>query len=163
MKNLNLTEGQEKAIALLQHLETDFFIVETEETAYIYEGTEEDARQQFINDIEGTERADIDVNFQIFCSYNFIKVEEYDSKNYNNDYLVLTDSEAEDKWEEALNNYLEDCIYPELTGNLANYFDDDKWKQDARYDGRGHSLASYDGEEHEESVNNTTYYIFRIN
>ena len=30
-------------------------------------------------------------------------------------------------------------------------------------DGRGHFLANYDGEEREESVNGTTYYIFRNN
>jgi hypothetical protein len=164
MKNLNnLTEGQEKAIALLQHLETDFFVVETEETVYIYEGTEEEAREQFINNIEVTEEVDTEINFQIFCSNNFTEIEEYSSDNYNNDYLVLTDSEADDKWEESLNNYLEECIYPELIGNLSNYFDDEKWKKDARYDGRGHSLATYDGNEYEESVNGTTYYIFRIN
>jgi hypothetical protein len=164
MKNLNnLTEGQEKAIALFQHLETDFFIVETKETVYIYEGTEEDAREQFIDDIEGTEKVNTEINFQIFCSNNFTEIEEYSSDNYNNDYLVLTDSEADDKWEESLNSYLEECIYPELTGVLCNYFDDEKWKKDARYDGRGHSLSTYDGNEYEELVNGTTYYIFRIN
>lgn len=163
MKNLNLTEGQKKAIALLQHLNTEFFVIETEENVYIYEGTEEDAKEQFMTDIEGTEDAETEKNFQIFCSNNFTEIEEYDTNNYNNDYLVLTDSEANDKWEESLNNYLEECIYPELTGTLANYFDDEKWKRDARYDGRGYSLSSYDGNEHEESVNETTYYIFRIN
>lgn len=30
-------------------------------------------------------------------------------------------------------------------------------------DGRGHFLANYDGEEREETVNGTTYYIFRNN
>jgi hypothetical protein len=76
---------------------------------------------------------------------------------------VLDDSEADDRWEESLDNYLQECIYPELTGNLQNYFDDEKWKRDARYDGRGHSLSSYDGCENEEEVNGTTYYIYRTN
>ena len=79
------------------------------------------------------------------------------------EYLVVTDSEAEDLWEESLDSYLADCIYPELQGNLQNYFDDEKWKQDARYDGRGHSLSSYDGHENEETVKEETFYIYRIN
>lgn len=80
---------------------------------------------------------------------------EYGSKEY----LVCTDEEADDLWEESLDNYLEECIYPELSGNLSNYFDEESWKRDARYDGRGHSLSSYDG--NEEEVDG--FYIYRIN
>lgn len=75
------------------------------------------------------------------------------------EYLVVTDEEADDLWEESLDNYLEECIYPELTGNLSRYFDDEAWKSDARHDGRGHSLSGYDGEEHESEG----FYIYRVN
>ena len=81
----------------------------------------------------------------------------------NQEYLVCTDSEADELWEESLDNYLEECIYPELQGNLKNYFDDEKWKQDAKYDGRGHSLNFYDGCEDEETVGGETFYIYRRN
>jgi len=30
-------------------------------------------------------------------------------------------------------------------------------------DGRGHFMSSYDGNENEEEVNGTTFYIYRIN
>ena len=40
---------------------------------------------------------------------------------------------------------------------------EDAWKRDARMDGRGHSLSSYDGHENEETVEGTTFYIYRIN
>lgn len=64
------------------------------------------------------------------------------------EYAVGTDSEADDAWNQSLDSYLEECIYPELKGTVAeNYFDDEKWKRDAKFDGRGHSLSSYDGEE----------------
>jgi hypothetical protein len=159
----NLTTGQEKKIALMQHLNEDFFIIEKDGICTIYEGDEDEQRELFREDIEGTEEAEIDANFEIFCSNNCTEVEEYDENDYNNDYMVLTDDEADEKWEESLENYLEECIYPELTGNLANYFDDEKWKRDARYDGRGHSLSSYDGNENEETANGTTYFIYRIN
>lgn len=75
------------------------------------------------------------------------------------EWLVLTEEERGERWEEALESYLEGCIYPELPENMVNYFDSEKWKQDARYDGCGHCLASYDGEEHAHGA----YYIYRTN
>jgi len=152
----NLTEGQIKQIALMQHLGEDYFFC-PDGIAYV--GSYDESYNDFLADIEGTEEAEIDVNFSIYCSNNLSEVEDFD----NDDYLVLTDDEADDAWEDALDSYLEDCIYPELSGNLKRYFDDDKWKQDARYDGRGHALSSYDGCENEENVNGTIYYIYRIN
>ena len=79
------------------------------------------------------------------------------------EYLVVTDEEADDLWEQELDSYLEECIYPELTGDLSRYFDDEAWKRDVKFDGRGHSLARYDGHENEETVKDETYYIYRVN
>jgi len=73
---------------------------------------------------------------------------EYGSEEY----LVVTDEEADELWEQDLDNYLEECIYPELPKHLRNYFDDEKWKRDARFDGRAHSLSRYDGNEDEITV-----------
>lgn len=95
----------------------------------------------------------------------------YDDNHFEHleeEYLICTDDEADDLWEEDLDNYLEECIYPELSGNLANYFDEEAWKSDARFDGRGHSLSGYDGNENEETVtdkngNKETFYIYRVN
>ena len=81
----NLTVQQEKAIALMQYKGEDFFIIQLEDEAKIYEGNEEDARAEFLADIEGTEEADIDINFDVYCSNNLTEVEEYDEDNYNND------------------------------------------------------------------------------
>ena len=142
----------EKALALKKHLGDDFFVLGDK----AYEGTQEDAEEAHK---EWEEENEGDLSFEDFCEQELTEVEEYEEE----DYMVLTDSEADDRWEESLDSYLEECIYPELTGNLKDYFDEDKWKQDARYDGRGHSLSSYDGNENEEDVNGTTYYIYRIN
>ena len=78
------------------------------------------------------------------------------------EYLILTDEEADEEWDLALENYLEEIIYAEIPSSVRCYFDEDRWKEDAKGDGRGCSIASYDGIEHEEEVNNTTYYIYRI-
>lgn len=64
------------------------------------------------------------------------------------EYAVGTDDEANEAWDQALDSYLDDCgILDSIPENLRNYFDRDAWKRDARFDGRGHALASYDGSE----------------
>jgi len=75
----------------------------------------------------------------------------------------VTDEEAEEEWENNLDNYIEECVLPELPKQYRYYFDEDSFKRDCKYDGRGHSLASYDGRENEEIVENIYYYIYRIN
>ena len=79
------------------------------------------------------------------------------------DYQVLTDSEADELWDEALESYLDDLILPDLPENLRFYFDNEAWKRDARMDGRGHCLNHYDGSEEWEEVNGEDYYIYRTN
>ena len=79
------------------------------------------------------------------------------------EYLVCTDSEADDKWDAELENYIDECILPEIPEEYRNYFDNNAWKSDAKQDGRGHSLSRYDGDEDEQTVLGTTYYIYRQN
>jgi hypothetical protein len=78
-------------------------------------------------------------------------------------YAVMTDSEAEQAWDESLDSYLDECVLPDLPETARMYFDDDKWKRDARMDGRGHSLNHYDGGEEEANINDVDYYIYRRN
>lgn len=81
--------------------------------------------------------------------------------NYPAEYLVVTDDEADDLWDKALDNYIDDCL--EIPDNLRYYFDEKKWKSDARIDGRGHSLSSYDGDEDSQDTEMGTFYIYRQN
>lgn len=86
--------------------------------------------------------------------------EGYSSEVYSygrGEYLVLTDDEADEKEDEYLDSYIDDCL--EIPDAIAPYFDREKWKRDAKTDGRGHCLASYDGGEDE----SRDYYIYRIN
>jgi hypothetical protein len=79
------------------------------------------------------------------------------------DYLVLDGDEKESRWDEALESYLDDgCV----EGADGPYFDREAWKRDARFDGAGHCLASYDGAEEEVDTGDAGsgyYYIYRIN
>jgi len=64
------------------------------------------------------------------------------------EWAVLTDAEADLAWDASLDSYIDDAMDLEGTmGALAPYFDREAWKRDARMDGRGHSLNSYDGNE----------------
>ena len=77
------------------------------------------------------------------------------------EYLVLTDEEAEQRLDEHLDNLLEDIVLSELPESLQHYFDEDAWKRDAsKYDGRGHYLSGYDGQEHQAAHG---LFIYRTN
>ena len=75
------------------------------------------------------------------------------------EYLVLTDSEADVAHDEALESYIDDCVLSEIPEYLQMYFDRDAWKRDARHDGRGHALSPYDGRENESGE----FFIYRTN
>ena len=79
------------------------------------------------------------------------------------EYLVLTDEEADELLDDQLDSLLEDCVLCNIDEALHCYFDKDDWKDDAKADGRGHHLASYDSDELEEDVDGETYYIYRTN
>ena len=77
------------------------------------------------------------------------------------DFTVYDEGEADQAWEESLDSYLDDCVLPLLPVVAKKYFDREAWKKDARHDGRGHSLSSWDGNEHEYNIHGTYYYIYK--
>lgn len=87
----------------------------------------------------------------------------YEYEAEGGEYLVMTDDEADEVWDERLEGYLDDCVLCDLPDIAQRYFDKDAWKKDAKYDGRGHSISYYDGHEHEVTIDDTDYYIYRIN
>jgi hypothetical protein len=109
----------------------------------------------------------LSTNLELSVKESFdLEVSSYDNciiEYSNKEYLVCTESQAEDKWNEGLESYIEEYILPQMAEELQNYFDDVSWKRDAKNDGRDHSLSSYDFIEYEESVNDETYYIYRTN
>ena len=104
-----------------------------------------------------------DTKIKALASFLDIDYEEAESLINDGDYEVLTDSEADDRWDEELDLYIEECILPELPDFVSQYFDREAWKRDARFDGRGHAISRYDGEENEQTINGETLYIYRQN
>jgi len=77
---------------------------------------------------------------------------------------ILNEAEREEAIEETLDNYLDECILPELPESMRGYFDAEKWKRDARMEGAGHLLNSYDGTEHEhQDTNGVWWFLYRTN
>jgi hypothetical protein len=77
------------------------------------------------------------------------------------EYLCGTDDEMDVLWDEELDHYLEEIIYPDLPDNMQIYFDDEAWKRDARMDGRSHVLNRYDGSELEYNLNGILYFAYK--
>jgi len=83
---------------------------------------------------------------------------------YNQEWLVLTENEADGLWDEQLESYIDECILPGLPEAYRMYFDYEAWKRDAKFDGRGHSLSGYDGNEHEIFFPNGEFFLaYRTN
>lgn len=76
------------------------------------------------------------------------------------EWLVLTDNEADTRCMEYAETYAED-VRLEIPRHLQIYFDENKYIEDLLVNGRGELLASYDGAEREQEVNGTTYYIYK--
>ena len=160
---MQMTVEIEKSLALMQEVDgLEWFSTGTGDDVRIWEGTEEGMRENWgdylmKNEGSGEETA----SFEEWLEDNGteVDVEEYDERT--SDWLVYTDSEADDAWDESLENYIDECL--EIPASMRNYFDRESWKSDARMDGRGHCLSGYNGHEEEQQVNGTTYYLYRQN
>jgi hypothetical protein len=73
------------------------------------------------------------------------------------EYLVCDEDETESRIDDSLESLLDDggCV----EGADSPYFDRERWKRDARMDGAGHILSSYDGSEWDCAE----FSIFRVN
>ncbi len=129
--------------------------------------------EPFCNEDCSTSFENADDRVKAFASFEGCSVQDaegyvssYDEQTFdigNRSYLCVTDSEADELWDADLENYIEECILHELPEQYRQYFDSEGWKDDARMDGRAHSLNRYDGGEEEIEYNGTDFYIYRTN
>jgi len=92
--------------------------------------------------------------------YDAIIENRYSYSYGNKEYLVLDYDEAEERYDEYLDSYIEEIVLPEIPKYYHIYFDEESWKRDSRINGdRASALASYDGNEYEVDG----YLIYRIN
>lgn len=153
-----------KTLALAQHLGLEVFEFDGE---YYTGATQEEFDKSFEENVDIHNGDDIVAFLEGYTKLEdeLVQSSHDDSRiEYGNEeYLVCTDSEADDEWDAYMDSYIDDCVLCELPENYKMYFDSEKFKKDCSYDGRGHSLASYDGNENEETFEGETYYIYRTN
>lgn len=77
------------------------------------------------------------------------------------EYLVMTDSEADEWEEEGLRSLFSDMTHG-VEGIAKDYLDEDRFVED-HSGNRGENINGYDGTEDEVEYEGTTYYIYRHN
>ena len=94
-----------------------------------------------------------------------IQDRRYDSWESDGEYLVLTDSEADETAREYLGDGAGDDELWKMAVQAGNTtLGLDEWIDHVmNIEGRAAQLSSYDGSEEEEEINATTYYIYRTN
>lgn len=64
---------------------------------------------------------------------------------------------------ELINDYIDECVLPEIPDYLQSYFDTEKFIRDIDYAGdRDGLVAIYDGAVHEAKINDEYYKLWRI-
>jgi hypothetical protein len=101
------------------------------------------------------------------CSPALIQLEGADDRfsceTEQGEWMVLTDSEADEAFKASVESYVDDCVLAEIPEAYRNYFDVERFTRDVELgDGRGPRLAGYDGAEECETIDGTDYFIYRI-
>jgi len=156
------------------NLVTNLSNITTNENYYI--GVSQDDYDELetslVEDEKDFSRDEIDSKLQEYLDSNAELLEDVITESTYSDevfdysgceYLVCTYNEAELKFSESIDSYIDDCILPELPERYRQYFDTESFKSDCEIDGWGQTLATYDGEELTGNADGKDYYIFRIN
>ena len=127
---------------------------------FIYQGTEDgtifDFYVEFIRD-------DLEDNYLALAIHQGIYYSEAVNLIDSEDYLVLTDEEADEKAELEAQYLLENAL-SEVPDYLHRYFDEDKYIRDFITDDRGYLLNTYNGSEDSITLDNgSVFYIYRRN
>jgi len=148
----------------MSHLLTTEQIEEIVESSYHKEyfvwQMDEDNHGKSIEDFFNDEVFD-NIDFKVIALMQHTGDYYYDCDKLieNDDYLVCDDDDADALAQKYAENYADDACR-EIPDYLQRYFDEDLYIQDLLED-RSSLLGHYDGCEYEESVNNTTYFIYR--
>ncbi len=161
-----------KTLALAQHLGLDVILFNGQYyVADINTYNEEQGADHTVTDFVST----VDEDNNIFLDWletdctllsDELVEASYDDSRFeygNQEYLVCTNDEADSEFQSSIENYVEECVLEELPEQYRRYFDTEAFIKDCSYDGRGNTLAGYDGHENEEIVGGETYYIYRTN
>jgi hypothetical protein len=82
-------------------------------------------------------------------------------------YLVCDDGEADERFEQHIDEQIDETVLPEIPEAYREYFDREQYTSDQVDNinaggGRGAALASYDSQEHEVKIDGEFYFIYRV-
>lgn len=151
-----MTTEQINSIIVAKELEKEFFVwqmdPENQSSSDIEELTEAFFNEQTFYEEDEKVFALME---HLGCNWDDAE-SDYDSQAYS----VLTDSEADKALDNRLEEYIDDCVLSNIDQAYHSYFDRDAWKSDnSGY--RGEWLNTWNGCEDEETINGTTYYIYK--
>ena len=127
---------------------------------FIYQGSEDGTIFDFYAEFI---RNDLDDRYLALTIYNDVYYSEAVDLIDSEEYLVLTDDEADEQAELEAQYYLEDAL-SQIPSDLQQYFDNDKYISDCISNGRGWLLDTYDGSEDSITLDNgSVFYIYRGN
>ena len=130
---------------------------------------------------ENSEMEMLKMVFKTHCEENGLTYDDYTPVETSSgaifasdaeEYSVMDEDSAGEMFQDMLDQYIEDCILSEIPEHLHYYFDFDSFKSDVEInDGRGPTMAPYDGHEHEYFIPNPddgqyphiAHYVYRIN
>jgi hypothetical protein len=122
-----------------------------------------------------SEMSNLEIVFQQFCQDQGLDYEDFEPEASptgmyfacgNEEYSVMDEYEAGSLFNDRMDDYIDECVLSEIPDHLRFYFDSAAFKRDVELsDGRGPTMATYDGHEHEYFAPNcnTAYYIYRTN
>ena len=127
---------------------------------FIYQGSEDGTIFDFYAEFI---RNDLDDRYLALTIYNDVYYSEAVDLIDSEEYLVLTDDEADEKAELEAQYYLEEAL-SQVPEHLHRYVDADKYISDYISNGRGRLLDTYDGSEDSITLDNgSVFYIYRRN
>jgi hypothetical protein len=76
---------------------------------------------------------------------------------------IMTESEYQTYSDEIIDNFIDECVLPEIPEQYRTYFDVEKFIQDIDYGGdRDGLVAAYDGVVYQQKINGVWFYFWRM-
>jgi len=129
-----MQEESEKKLALLDFLNIDIYEKDGE---YYYENSDEEV-------------------------LDYSEGNNFDETECNN-YMILNETEMEEKWDAVISNYFTELVLPEIPEIYHNSVSFSLFKRNSEINGRGSFISGYDGRETIIKGNwGNIYYIYRM-
>jgi hypothetical protein len=76
---------------------------------------------------------------------------------------IMSESEYQTYSDEIIDNFIDECVLPEIPDYLQSYFDTDAYIRDIDYAGdRDGLVAAYDGVVYQQKINGVWFYFWRM-